>query len=105
MSTRSLAGVLGRLVGWLRSALVGKKKERRETPSRPVERVAHGPDERDARSFEQARRGGPLTGEAKMSEGPHHGGGGKRRGREDPEQAAALEAQEELDERKRRQAG
>jgi hypothetical protein len=37
---------------------------------------------RDVHSFEQRRRGGPLTGEAPpKAHGPRHGGGGQRRGR------------------------
>lgn len=39
---------------------------------------------RDARSFEQQRRGGPLTGEGPSKiHGPRHGGGGRRRGRDE----------------------
>jgi hypothetical protein len=54
-----------------------------------VEREAEAPSNvprrgaaRDARSFEQKRRGGPVTGGAPAkAKGPRHGGGGKRRGR------------------------
>lgn len=40
---------------------------------------------RDNVSFEQQRRGGPVTGGVHAAKGPRHGGGGKTRGRMDEE--------------------
>jgi hypothetical protein len=106
VATSWLKTVLGKVSRWIEGVL-GTKRQRPVAPAPPIEidRGAREPGERDPWSFEQTRRGGPMTGEVARTEGPHHGGGAKRRGREDPEQAAEIEAQETIDERRRRRAG
>lgn len=86
--------VLGRLTKGKRRA--GVARLRRPAPT--TEAVAPEPpallpatpeprgSARDERSFEQRRRGGPVTGEAPPKiHGPRHTGGGRRRGRTDGE--------------------
>ena len=48
----------------------------------PLESTERTGAARDERSFEQKRRGGPVTGEAPFEVGPRHQGGSRRRGRD-----------------------
>ena len=76
-----------------------RRTEREETPTDyerqgpPTPVVEPHGAARDERSFEQRRRGGPVTGEAPpKAHGPRHTGGGKRRGRADADEEAEVEA-------------
>src|SRR5437870_5042104 len=84
MTPRRSARVRHRVAG-------GRMGLKRMTSKRPRVAPKRGPDApmrprgagADERSFEQRRRGGPVTGSAgPKARGPRHGGGGKRRGRD-----------------------
>lgn len=54
-----------------------------DAPIVPIEASERHGAARDERSFEQKRRGGPVTGEAPgKTQGPRHAGGAKKRGRD-----------------------
>ncbi len=95
---RTLRGALGKLVApFVRPEADTDERRRRNVvrvedtaePARPfivlpIEAGERHGAARDEVSFEQRRRGGPVTGEAPpTARGPRHGGGGRRRGRDE----------------------